>query len=130
MANELKNQQKGKFPSDTEQNPRDHCKAITPISGKEVESSRQRKENGKEDEVKREIEIEPEEVKPTEAPKPRGILFPDNPPIISPYCAFHRDFRRRRLKPSSPSFLRFSRKSTSTFLLSMLWNKCPTMPSL
>ena len=26
---ELKNQQKGKFPSDTEHNPRDHYKAIT-----------------------------------------------------------------------------------------------------
>ena len=38
LANELKNQQKGKFPSDTEQNPRDHYKDITLRSGKEVES--------------------------------------------------------------------------------------------
>ena len=42
LANELKNQQNGKIHSDTEQNPRDHCKAITLRSGKEVESSRQR----------------------------------------------------------------------------------------
>ena len=40
LVNELKNQQKGKFPSDKEQNPRGHCKAITLRSGKEVESSR------------------------------------------------------------------------------------------
>ena len=38
LATELKNQQKGKFPSDTNQNPRDHCKAFTLRSGKEVES--------------------------------------------------------------------------------------------
>ena len=38
FANELKNQQKGKFLSDMEKNPRDHCKAITLRSGKEVES--------------------------------------------------------------------------------------------
>ena len=44
LANELKNQHKGKFPNDTEQNPKDHCKAITLRSRKEVESSRQREE--------------------------------------------------------------------------------------
>ena len=39
LANELKNKKKkGKFPNDTEQNLRDHCKAITLRSGKEVES--------------------------------------------------------------------------------------------
>ena len=40
LANELKNQQKGRFPNDTEQNPRDRCKAITLRSEKEVESLR------------------------------------------------------------------------------------------
>ena len=40
LATELKNQQKGKFPSDIEQNPRDHCKAITLRSGRKVESFR------------------------------------------------------------------------------------------
>ena len=40
LANEMKRQSKGKFPSDIEQNPRDQCKAITLRSGKEVESSK------------------------------------------------------------------------------------------
>ena len=59
----MKNQQKGKFSSDTEQNPRDHCKAITLKSGREVESSRQSEEKGKEVEVKIEIRVEKKEPK-------------------------------------------------------------------
>ena len=60
LATELKNQKKGKCPSDTKQNPRDHCKAITLRSGKEVESSRQKEKKGKEVEVEVEVEIERE----------------------------------------------------------------------
>ena len=44
LSNELKNQQKWKFRSDTKQNPRDHHKAITLRSRKEVESSRKKEE--------------------------------------------------------------------------------------
>ena len=103
LANELKNQQKGKFPSDIEQNPRDQCKAITLKSGKKVESSRQREEKGKEDEVEGDVE-EPEKAKAettrcskiplhcSKAPKPRGISFPNNPPIISPLLPFPQRF--------------------------------------
>ena len=47
MATELKNQQKGKFPSDAEYSHRDHCKAITLWSGKEVESSEQKEKKGR-----------------------------------------------------------------------------------
>ena len=90
LATELKNQKKGKCPSDTKQNPRDHCKAITLRSGKEVESSRQEEKNGKEAEVEVEVEVEIEakKVKPAEASKPRGISFPNNSPIISPPLPF------------------------------------------
>ena len=62
MATELKNQQNGKFPSDTTQNSRDNCKAITIRSGKEVESSSQKEKRGKEVEVEVEVERELEEV--------------------------------------------------------------------
>ena len=130
LVNELKNQQKGKFPSDTKQNPRDHGNAITLRSGKEVESSRQSEEKGKEDEVKREVEIKPEEVKPAEAPKPRDISFPDNPPIISPPLPFPQRFQKKKIDTQFSKFLDILRKSTSTFLLLILWNKFPTMPSL
>ena len=59
LATKINNQQKRKFPSDTEQNPRYQCKAITLRSGKEVESSRPKEVKGKEVEV--EIEVEKEE---------------------------------------------------------------------
>ena len=58
-ATEIKNQQKRKFPSDTEQNPKDQCKAFTLRSRKEVESSKPKEVKGKEVEV--EIEVEKEE---------------------------------------------------------------------
>ena len=86
LAIELKNQQKGKFPSDTEQNPRDHCKAITLRSGREVESSRQSEEKGKEVEVETKIEVEKDKSKRVQRPK--GISFLDNLPIISPPLPF------------------------------------------
>ena len=55
MAAELKKEQKGKFPNDTKQNPRDHCKAITFMSGKEVESLGQKEKKGKEAKVEVEV---------------------------------------------------------------------------
>ena len=88
LASELKNQQKGKFSSDTEQNPRDHCKAITLRSGKEVESSRQKEERKEEEKAEKRVENEldrPAEVVPTrcsDGPKSGGISFLDNPSII------------------------------------------------
>ena len=85
LATGLKNQRKCKFPSNTNQNPRDHCIAITLRSGREVECSRQ-EEKGKEVEVETEIEVEKEE--PKGVPKRKGISFPDNPPIISPLLSF------------------------------------------
>ena len=79
LTNEIKNQSKGKFPSNTEQNPRDQCKAIILQRGKEVELSKPKEVKGKEIEA----EVEVEEEAPRVAPKPNSISFPDNPPIIS-----------------------------------------------
>ena len=88
--------------NDTKQNPRDHCKAITLRSGKEVESSGQKKKKGKEAAIEVEVERDFEEVRLVEAgpthcrespihcsegSKSRGISFLDNPPIISPPIA-------------------------------------------
>ena len=55
LANEIKNQSKGNFLSDTEQNPRDQCKAITLRSGKKVESSKPMEVRSKEVEVEVEV---------------------------------------------------------------------------
>ena len=107
LASELKNQQKGKFPSDTEQNPRDHCKDITLRSGKEVESLGLKEKKGKESAVEVEVEKELEEERIAKAvptrcseslvrcgkgPKSRGISFLDNPTIISPSLPFPQRF--------------------------------------
>ena len=46
IANEINNQSKGKFPSDTEQNPSDQCKAITTRNGKQVGSSKPKEVRG------------------------------------------------------------------------------------
>ena len=101
LASELKNQQKGKFPSDTEQNPRDHCKAITLRNGKEVESSRQKEERKEEEKSGKGLENEQNrttETAPTrcneipihcnKSSKSRGILFLNNPSIITPPLLF------------------------------------------
>ena len=96
LATELKNQQKGKFPSDIEQNPRDHCKAITPRSGKEVESSRQQEEKSKEVEGEIEVEVENEAPKVVHKSKD-GISFLDNLPIITPLLPFPQRFQKKKL---------------------------------
>ena len=110
LATELKNQQKGKFPSDTEQNPRDHCKAITLRSGEKVESFRQKEKNRKEAEVKVEVEIEAKDVKPAEASKPKGISFPDNPLIISLPLPFPQRFQKKKLDSQFSKFLEIFKK--------------------
>ena len=65
LVTDLKNQQKEKFPSDTELNPKDHCKTITYKSGKEVESFDQKKKKRKEAEL--EVEVERERARRGEA---------------------------------------------------------------
>ena len=116
LASELKNQQKGKFPSDAEQNPRDHCKAITLRSGKEVESSRQREEWKEEEKVEKRVENEPDrptKAMPTlysEGPKSKGISFPDNPPIISPPLSYPQHFQKKKQNTQFSKFLEIFKK--------------------
>ena len=110
LANKLKNQQKGKFPSNIEQNPRDHCKAITIKSRKEVVSSGQKEKKGKEVDVEVEVEQKAEEVKPAETSKPRGISFPDNPLIISPPLPFPQRFQKKKLYSQFFKFLEIFKK--------------------
>ena len=75
------------FPSDIEQNPRDHCKAITLRSRKEVESSRQQEKKSKEVKGEIEVEVEKKALKVVQKSKD-GISFLDNPPIITPPLPF------------------------------------------
>ena len=107
LATGLKNQRKCKFPSNTKQNPRDHCIAITLRSGREVECSRQ-EEKGKEVEVETEIEVEKDE--PNGVPKPKGISFLDNPPIISPPLPFPQRLQKKKLDSQFSKFLEIFKK--------------------
>ncbi|PON31148.1 hypothetical protein PanWU01x14_372170 [Parasponia andersonii] len=77
LANSIKGQISRKFPSDTETNPKDHCKAITLRSEKEVEVLKQM--TSMFDETKDDVGEEPSEV----ILKPKSISFPNNPPLIN-----------------------------------------------
>ena len=66
-----------------------------------------REKKRKENEVEREVKIEPEEVKPAEAPKPRGVSFADNPPFISPSLRFPQRLKKKKLDTQFSKFLRF-----------------------
>ena len=109
LAIELKNQQKGMFPSDIEQNPRDHCKAITLRSRKEVESSRQQEKKSKEVKGEIEVEVEKKALKVVQKSKD-GISFLDNPPIISPPQPFPQRFHKKKLASQFSMFLEIFKK--------------------
>lgn len=53
LANSMNDQLSGKFPSDTEPNLKDHRKAITPRTGKELEPSKSKENKTKENEMKK-----------------------------------------------------------------------------
>ena len=91
LANELKTQVKGKFPSDTEHNPKEQCQAITLRSGKEVDSENPKVVKEQKVEKKAEVEKDP----PKTAPKRGSISFLDNPPMRTPPLPFLQGFQKR-----------------------------------
>lgn len=89
LASSLKAQQSGNFPSDTEKNPKDHCKAITLRSGKEIEGSKPWENKTNEEKTIPEP--------PKENAKPYSIAFLDNPPIITPRLPYPQRFQKKKL---------------------------------
>ena len=106
LATELKNQQKGKFPSDIEHNPREQCKVIMLRSRKEVKSSKPREIQGKKFEKKVEVEKEPAKA----APKTNSISFLDNPPVITPPLPFPQRFQKHMMDDKFSKFLEMFKK--------------------
>ena len=102
LANVIKNQSDGEFPSDKKQNPRDQCKAIMLKSRKEVESSKPWEVKGK--------EVEVEEEPPKIAPKSNSISLPDNPLIITPPLPFPQWFQKKKLDNQFSKFLELFKK--------------------
>ncbi|XP_022893883.1 uncharacterized protein LOC111408348 [Olea europaea var. sylvestris] len=91
LATSIKSQQKGKFPSDTEVNPKEHCKAVVLRNGKQVgESELTEDSNPTPDKEKEQVVDEQEkQAKGTnKAHRPYSISFPDNPPILAPPLPF------------------------------------------
>ncbi|KAJ4723214.1 DNA-directed DNA polymerase [Melia azedarach] len=112
LATSIKSLHSGKFPSDTEVNPREQCKVITLRSGKELEPLK-RKENEvmenniKESEVIRK-KVEKEALK--EVSNPHGISFPNNPPIITPPLSFPQRFQKKKLDAQFSKLLEMFKK--------------------
>ncbi|XP_022864267.1 uncharacterized protein LOC111384238 [Olea europaea var. sylvestris] len=82
----------GKFPSDTEVNPREQCKAIVLRDGKQVgESESTKGSNPTPDKEEEQVVVEQEkQAKGTKTThRPYSISFPDNLPILTQHFHFH-----------------------------------------
>lgn len=100
LATTITTQQKGTFPSNTEVNPKEQCKAITLRSGREIERSPSKAtsssptitNNGQGNE-----KAEKEEIGDNtqgEANKPLAISVPDNPPTLPTPLPYPQHFQK------------------------------------
>ncbi|XP_022855495.1 uncharacterized protein LOC111376753 [Olea europaea var. sylvestris] len=114
LATSMKSQQKGKFPSDTEVNPREHCNAITLRSGQMVEESKPKKIMVPTSDVivTDERQSERQKTKPegTKIYKPYSISFSDNPPILKPPLPFPQRFMKKKFDDQFAKFLEVFKK--------------------
>ncbi|XP_028088313.1 uncharacterized protein LOC114288887 [Camellia sinensis] len=103
LATTINAQQRGTFPSNTEVNPKEQCKAITVRSRKEIERSPSKEtkstltavNNGQSKNKEEEEEIV--EDTPREMDMPQVISFPDNPPILSTPFPYLQRFQKQKL---------------------------------
>ena len=89
-------------PSDTENNAKDHCKAIPLWSGKEVDGSKVQDEQAKEEDIVVE--------QPKKAKRPNSISFPDNPLICTTPLFFPQRFHKKKLDAKFSKFLEIFKK--------------------
>lgn len=106
----MKSQQKGKFSSDTEVNPREHCNAITLRSGKMVEESKPKEIMVPTSDVIVTEERQKIEAKGTKIYKPYSISFSDNPPILKPPLPFPQRFMKKKFDDQFAKFLEVFKK--------------------
>ncbi|XP_022860306.1 uncharacterized protein LOC111380876 [Olea europaea var. sylvestris] len=114
LATSMKSQQKGKFPIDTEVNPREHCNAIILRSGKMVEESKPKKIVVPTSDVivteERQSERQKTEAEGTKIYKPYSLSFPDNPPILKPPLPFPQRFMKKKFDDQFAKFLEVFKK--------------------
>ncbi|PON37662.1 LOW QUALITY PROTEIN: hypothetical protein TorRG33x02_346970 [Trema orientale] len=104
LANSIKGQIFRKFPSDTETNPKDHCKTITLRSRKEVEVPKQKVNVF--DKAKEDVGEELSEV----ISQPKSISFPDNPPLINTPLSYPQRFQKKKLDSQFAKFIEIFKK--------------------
>ena len=90
ISNLLNARPQGTLPSNTETNPREHVKAITLQSGKELKDPIKRtNEEGETRKIEEEAMVEQKE-----AEKPKSKLFSDNPTPYKPPLPFPQRFKK------------------------------------
>ncbi|XP_075499743.1 uncharacterized protein LOC142538271 [Primulina tabacum] len=99
LATALRDQNRGQFPSNTEVNPKEQCKAVTLRSGKELEvqipkdrvESEKTVEERKNEESKTEVEVE-------------------RPPVYKPTLPYPQRFKKKKLDDQFAKFLEIFKK--------------------
>ena len=97
LATTINSQQKGNFRSNIEVNPKEHFKAITLRSGKEIQGSDSKKcvmskEIPSQEKEEQDEERENKEVKNKQTFRPKSIAFSNNPQINRPHLPYPQRF--------------------------------------
>ncbi|XP_050254823.1 uncharacterized protein LOC126700654 [Quercus robur] len=116
LATTINAQQRGTFPSNTEVNPKEQCKAITLRSGREIERTPSKEtestpttpNNGQSKNKVEEKEIVDDTLRETDMPP--SISFPDNPPILSTPLPYPQRFQKQKLDKQFSKFLDIFKK--------------------
>ncbi|XP_022881095.1 uncharacterized protein LOC111398428 [Olea europaea var. sylvestris] len=111
LATSMKSQQKGKFPGDTEVNPKVHCKAIVLRSGKQVGENELTEDSNPTPDKEKEQVVEEQEKQAkgtNKAHKTYFVSFPDNPPILTPPLPFP-----QHALEQMPNYAKFMKKVMS-----------------
>ncbi|XP_068644707.1 uncharacterized protein [Aristolochia californica] len=116
LATTINAQQRGDFPSNTEVNPKEQCKAITLSSGREIERSPSKESkstptvanNGQSKNKVEEEEIVNDTLR--ESDMPPAISFPDNGPILSTLLPYPQRFQKQKLDKQFSKFLDILKK--------------------
>ncbi|XP_075478842.1 uncharacterized protein LOC142519696 [Primulina tabacum] len=94
LANALRGQNRGQFPSNTEVNPKEQCKAVTLRSGKELEMQSSKEVMDKEKTFEEgEFENEKEE----KNQKPNAEVEVEQPPVFQPTLPYPQRFKKKKL---------------------------------
>ncbi|XP_073307153.1 uncharacterized protein [Primulina huaijiensis] len=107
LANALRDQNRGQFPSNTEVNPKEQCKAVILRSGKELDVQ---KSNEKMDKKKTVEEGEFEDRKENKTEETKAEAEVEQPPIFKPTLPYPQRFINKNLDDQFVKFLEIFKK--------------------